>query len=108
MFNPLTPDVAASFYVCLNDNVVTQGVANLFREDLKQAGLGSGHCGFSTPIDLPLHALAGKTLSLIDEQGLPIANASFAISAGEPPFIIEAAGMPTSPTSVCLPKHRRG
>lgn len=89
VFNPLTPDVAASFYVCLNGHVVAQGVANLFREDLEQAGFGSGYCSFSTSIDLPLYALAGKTLTLIDEQGLPIADASFAIPAGEPSFFIE-------------------
>jgi hypothetical protein len=88
-FNAATPNKAVSFYVCLNGNVIAQGIANLFRDDLEQAGFGSGHCSFSTSVDLPFYAIAGKTLTLIDEQGLPIANASFVIPADEPSFSIE-------------------
>ncbi|MET6759717.1 glycosyltransferase [Pseudoalteromonas sp. NCIMB_1079] len=81
IFNPDTPDKPVNFYVCLNDNIITQGVANLFRDDLKQAGFGTGHCSFSVSIDLPLHAMAGKTLTLIVEQGLPVVNTSYLIPA---------------------------
>lgn len=54
--------------VYVGDLLLGEVVADLFRQDLQDAGYGSGHCGFSFPVppDLELSGLASTRLRLVN------------------------------------------
>ncbi len=56
-FNPDHPRTPVALEICAGDTRVGSVMANRFRADLLEAGLGDGRCGFS--IDLPADIATG-------------------------------------------------
>ncbi|MDO6617627.1 glycosyltransferase family 4 protein [Shewanella sp. 6_MG-2023] len=84
VFDPKNEGERARFYVALDGMVITQGIADLYRQDLEQAGFGTGHCSFSIPFTLPFEAVAGKKLTLLDKDGRLIDGARLEVATQTP------------------------
>ncbi len=74
-------DAPVSFQVLANDKVIGYGIANLYREDLKLAGYGSGVHGFDIRLDVKTTTIAGQTITLFDRsREKAVIGAEFCIS----------------------------
>lgn len=51
VFDPKNPDTPLTIEVVQNGNIVGRTLANIYREDLKHAGIGSGFCSFFVEFD---------------------------------------------------------
>lgn len=61
-YDPRNPSDSVSVEIRDGDRVVGQAIANLFREDLKEAGIGDGHHHFK--FNLPADILNGQSHSI--------------------------------------------
>jgi len=68
------------FYVELDGNIITDAIANNYREDLVQAGFDNGKHGFSVNIGLTYQQTASKLIRLLDKYQQPIKNAEFSVA----------------------------
>lgn len=77
VYDPANNEQGNPFYLACDDHVIAQGLANQYRADLEQAGLGNGYCSFSLSCPLLYDTLVGKRLTLLDCKGQPIEGAKF-------------------------------
>jgi hypothetical protein len=69
LFSDDSPHVSQLFYIALDGNVVASGLANVFRSDLLEAGIGNGSHGFSHYL-LADHITSELTsISVLDSRG---------------------------------------
>lgn len=84
VYDPHAHSGPAHFYVALDGKIITQGIADQYRQDLEQAGFGSGFCSFSISFPLPFSNVVGKKLTLLDKNGRLIEGAVLDITSELP------------------------
>lgn len=61
-----TPDLPLRVIACANGHIISSSIANLFREDLKTAGIGNGEHGFE--LILPRITLEANSIHILEEE----------------------------------------
>ena len=69
LFSDDSPYESQLFYIALDGNVVASGLANIFRGDLLEAGIGNGSHGFSHYVLADYTTKNIKSMSILDSLG---------------------------------------
>lgn len=86
-------DASVEFSVFLGDTNVGAGIADIYREDLKLAGYGSGKHGFQVTLDSRKFCGTAKVLVLVDKlSGKEIKTNPYSIE-GRADFVAEVTGI---------------
>ncbi|WNC71295.1 glycosyltransferase family 4 protein [Thalassotalea psychrophila] len=81
VFNPENNNEECSFSLKLNDEIIVESKANLFRADVKKAGFGNGKYGYCIKHGLTKEHVEDKELTLLDKNGNQIGKSHIIKSA---------------------------
>ena len=83
VFDAEFPDQIQSFYIEVDGKVITDAIAQCYRQDLEEHGFGNGKHGFFLHLGLSYEQVAGKLIRLLDKYHQPIANTDYYVVEAE-------------------------
>lgn len=86
VYDSESPEKEQYFAVEINGQVITQGKTGIFREDLKNAGMGNGRHGFTISIDDNCKKTIDREIKIISSSGKAVKSNKYTISVNEGMF----------------------
>lgn len=84
VFDSAFPEQSQRFYVELDGNIVSDGIAHCYREDLVKHGFEYGKHGFFIELNLTSEQVSGKTIRLLDQGHCQIQGAELIVPVIDP------------------------
>lgn len=84
-YDDLNPEKALSIDICAAGAVIGSGLADIMRDDLRNAGIGRGRHGFSIPVMVPFNSGQQVDIELLESgTGRTIAAVAFTMHCRDP------------------------